>query len=66
MKENDEARYSLAHFSYSWGTIKTPEEVVDEEHPLQFEPLNHLEKLYSYITKTSQIPTASIKPDFVY
>jgi len=38
-------RYSTAQFSFMEGMIQTAEELVDEEHPLQFKPFDHLEYL---------------------
>ncbi|GMP42732.1 hypothetical protein CsSME_00012375 [Camellia sinensis var. sinensis] len=38
----NEPRYSLALFTYHTGTIRVPEELVDDEHPLQFKPFDHL------------------------
>ncbi|XP_052181076.1 probable 2-oxoglutarate-dependent dioxygenase AOP1 [Diospyros lotus] len=43
-----EARYSVAQFTFMEGTVKAPEELVDEEHPLQFKPFDHLEFLDFY------------------
>ncbi|XVE52008.1 hypothetical protein DITRI_Ditri02bG0085800 [Diplodiscus trichospermus] len=42
-------RYSLALFSFSGETIKTPEELVDEAHPLLFKPFENMDliRLYS-------------------
>lgn len=37
----NEVRYSLAIFAFSDGIIEVPEELVDEEHPLQYKPFNH-------------------------
>ncbi|KAK2997293.1 hypothetical protein RJ639_026575, partial [Escallonia herrerae] len=39
--ERDQARYSLALFSFNDGVIQVPEEVVDDEHPLKFKPFDH-------------------------
>nr|BEI31932.1 deoxypodophyllotoxin synthase [Anthriscus sylvestris] len=43
MDHGREARYSIAQFSFLEGMIETPEELVDEEHPLQYKPFNHIE-----------------------
>ncbi|KAK9997557.1 hypothetical protein SO802_022243 [Lithocarpus litseifolius] len=40
LTENLETRYSLGLFSFNNKTICVPEELVDEEHPLQYKPLN--------------------------
>ncbi|XP_010429979.1 PREDICTED: probable 2-oxoglutarate-dependent dioxygenase AOP1 [Camelina sativa] len=37
----DEIRYSLGFFSFHKGTIRTPEELVDDEHPLRYNPFEH-------------------------
>ncbi|XP_023729455.1 probable 2-oxoglutarate-dependent dioxygenase AOP1 [Lactuca sativa] len=42
------SRYSIAQFSFLEGIIETPEEFVDEEHPLQFKPFDHLKYLDFY------------------
>ncbi|XP_059644765.1 probable 2-oxoglutarate-dependent dioxygenase AOP1 [Cornus florida] len=43
------ARYSLAQFSFMQGNkVQTPEELVDEEHPLLFNPFDHLDFLKFY------------------
>ncbi|PSR96051.1 2-oxoglutarate-dependent dioxygenase AOP1.2 [Actinidia chinensis var. chinensis] len=36
-----EVRYSCGLFSYMVETVKTPDEFVDEHHPLQYKPFNH-------------------------
>ncbi|XP_041018207.1 probable 2-oxoglutarate-dependent dioxygenase AOP1 [Juglans microcarpa x Juglans regia] len=41
MMNENEARYSLALFSFSDGIIEVPKELVDDEHPLQYKPFNH-------------------------
>lgn len=45
MNYGTEARYSIAQFSFMEGMIETPEELVDEEHPLQYKPFDHLKFL---------------------
>ncbi|KAF2564961.1 hypothetical protein F2Q70_00016560 [Brassica cretica] len=37
----DEVRYSLGFFSFHKGTICTPEELVDDQHPLRYYPFEH-------------------------
>ncbi|PON77946.1 Oxoglutarate/iron-dependent dioxygenase [Parasponia andersonii] len=39
MKENKD-RYSIVLFSFIKGVIHVPEELVDEEHPLQYKPID--------------------------
>ncbi|KAK2968012.1 hypothetical protein RJ640_020420 [Escallonia rubra] len=46
----DNARYSLGLFTYSKGLIETPEELVDEQHPLMFEPYHHLESVLLHLS----------------
>ena len=40
LSENPEIRYSLGLFSFNDEPICVPEELVDEEHPLQYNPFN--------------------------
>lgn len=42
MVSGNEDRYSLAQFSFGDGMVETPEELVDEQHPLKYKPFNHL------------------------
>ncbi|RXH69047.1 hypothetical protein DVH24_031380 [Malus domestica] len=57
MMSGNEARYSTGLFSIpKEGYItKAPEEVVDEEHPLLFKPLDHVEFLGFYYTEAGQL-----------
>ncbi|KAL5725587.1 hypothetical protein ACHQM5_008717 [Ranunculus cassubicifolius] len=43
MMDGDITRYSMGLFSTIHGMIKTPEVMVDEEHPLLYKPFNHIE-----------------------
>ncbi|KAL8195993.1 hypothetical protein R6Q57_024993 [Mikania cordata] len=48
MKESAAAaadRYSIALFTFKKGTVETPEEFVDDEHPPRFKPFDH----YKYL-----------------
>jgi isopenicillin N synthase-like dioxygenase len=40
-----EDKYTIALFAFASGMIETAEELVDDEHPLQFKPFNH----YAYL-----------------
>ncbi|KAK3020545.1 hypothetical protein RJ639_047457 [Escallonia herrerae] len=40
-----EDKYTIALFSFMSGMVETPEELVDNQHPLQFKPFNH----YGYL-----------------
>lgn len=42
MHAGSKVRYSITIKSYKNGMVQTPEELVDEEHPLQFEDFDHL------------------------
>ncbi|KAL9670400.1 hypothetical protein QQ045_007951 [Rhodiola kirilowii] len=62
MKNKVCTRYSLGLFTFSNGEIRTPDELVDEEHPLQFEPFEHLGYLrafYAYQGPKSECPLKS-------
>ena len=39
--EGEEVRYALGLFAFLTGLIRAPEELVDEEHPLQYKPFEH-------------------------
>ncbi|KAL5578668.1 hypothetical protein UlMin_011110 [Ulmus minor] len=41
----EKARYSIVFFTFCNGTITSPKELVDEQHPLCYKPLNHYEYL---------------------
>ena len=46
--EAKKERYSLALFSFSGETIQSPEELVDEAHPLLFKPFDNMDLLRLY------------------
>ncbi|MED6161086.1 hypothetical protein PIB30_057483 [Stylosanthes scabra] len=56
MMSGNEARYSTGLFSIPKGgyLIKTPPEMVDEEHPLLYKPYDHVEFLKYYYTPQGQ------------
>ncbi|KAL3511834.1 hypothetical protein ACH5RR_024551 [Cinchona calisaya] len=45
MMEGKGPRYSIAQFSFMEGIVQTPEELLDDEHPLKFKPFDHIEYL---------------------
>ncbi|KAD4178107.1 hypothetical protein E3N88_26698 [Mikania micrantha] len=45
MKGSAADRYSIALFTFKKGTVETPEEFVDDEHPPRFKPFDH----YKYL-----------------
>ncbi|KAK2632597.1 hypothetical protein EUGRSUZ_L01351 [Eucalyptus grandis] len=45
VKEESQVRYSLGTFSYVTGMIETPKEFIDEAHPQQYKPFNHIDLL---------------------
>ncbi|KAF5935867.1 hypothetical protein HYC85_026996 [Camellia sinensis] len=46
--KGDKDRYTLEQFSMMKEIVKTPEELVDQEHPSQFKPFDHFEYLEFY------------------
>lgn len=50
MMKGDKPRYCLTFFSFNQGMIDIPEELVDQLHPLQFKPLDHLGLVKYYLT----------------
>ncbi|XP_004308478.1 PREDICTED: 2-oxoglutarate-dependent dioxygenase AOP3-like [Fragaria vesca subsp. vesca] len=57
-KSEDAVRYSVLLFTFHNGIITVPKELIDEEHPLKYKPLNNHEYLASRVGQTSR---ASIK-----
>ncbi|KAK4756604.1 hypothetical protein SAY87_006731 [Trapa incisa] len=48
VRDDNQVRYSLGVFSYQRGVIKTPDELINEEHPQQYKPFNHIDFLCYY------------------
>lgn len=42
LMKGNETRYSLAPFAFYRGTLQVAEGLIDEEHPLQYKPFDHL------------------------
>ncbi|XP_062088574.1 probable 2-oxoglutarate-dependent dioxygenase AOP1 [Humulus lupulus] len=51
--ENKE-RYSVALFTFIKGVIHVPEEFVDDEHPLRYEPFDHFAYNRYYLSREAQ------------
>ncbi|EEF44711.1 probable 2-oxoglutarate-dependent dioxygenase AOP1 [Ricinus communis] len=52
--DGEEVRYALGLFSFLTGLVKVPEELIDEEHPLQYKPFEHQGLLDFYQSNNSQ------------
>ncbi|PIA65341.1 hypothetical protein AQUCO_00100665v1 [Aquilegia coerulea] len=61
MMIGDDVRYSTALFSHSKGMVQTPEEMVDEEHPLLYKPFDHCAYHAFALTKEAQKFDSQIK-----
>ncbi|KAK4395281.1 putative 2-oxoglutarate-dependent dioxygenase AOP1.2 [Sesamum angolense] len=63
MMTGEEARYSIGLFSIpkSGYIIKAPEELVEDEHPLLFNPFDHVEFLDFYYSEAGQRSPAALK-----
>ncbi|CAH1425564.1 unnamed protein product [Lactuca virosa] len=63
MMSGDKARYSLGLFSIPKAgyVVKSPKEVVDDEHPLLFKPFDHVEFLQFYYTEAGQRAQSALK-----
>ncbi|XP_030969963.1 probable 2-oxoglutarate-dependent dioxygenase AOP1 [Quercus lobata] len=59
-KENT-TRYSLGYFALINGVIQTPEELVDDEHPLKYKPFDQFEFLRFDQSEEGQKSKSSIK-----
>ncbi|XP_034696544.1 probable 2-oxoglutarate-dependent dioxygenase AOP1 [Vitis riparia] len=60
MRANEE-RYSLALFAFKNGMIKVPEELVDDKHPLQFKPFDHVGFIRFFHTEEGRKSNSAIK-----
>ena len=58
--ENKE-RYSVGLFTFIKGVINVPEELVDEEHPLQYKSIYNLAYNRFYLTKEARNSVCLIK-----
>ncbi|KAK7860167.1 putative 2-oxoglutarate-dependent dioxygenase aop1.2 [Quercus suber] len=54
LNENSETRYSFGLVSYNNKTIYVPEEFVDEQHPLQYKPLNFNDYAHAHMASIAQ------------
>ncbi|KAL6334369.1 hypothetical protein AAG906_014770 [Vitis piasezkii] len=61
MMSGNEERYSLGLFQFSSGMIQIPEELGDDEHPLQFKSFDHLGLLRFFHTEEGQKSKSLIK-----
>ena len=60
--EGKEARYSIAQFSFMENiTVETPQELVDDEHPMQYKPFDHLKFLEFYSREENRRLESAIK-----
>ncbi|CAA2945094.1 probable 2-oxoglutarate-dependent dioxygenase AOP1 [Olea europaea subsp. europaea] len=60
MKE-DKERYCLALFSFNHGTTNIPKELVDSDHPLQFNPFDNFGLVHFYLNSATQMSESSAK-----
>ncbi|KAL3528817.1 hypothetical protein ACH5RR_008139 [Cinchona calisaya] len=62
MMSGNEERYSLGVFTYIKDLIvQVPEELVDDEHPLQYKPFDHYKFLHFYFTEEARRSKCPIK-----
>lgn len=52
----NETRHSLGLFAFNDGIINVPEELVDEEHPLRYKPLNMFDFLKAQAVHATGLP----------
>ncbi|KAK1416824.1 hypothetical protein QVD17_25941 [Tagetes erecta] len=54
VNKGKETRYTIALFTFLSEKVQVPNEFVDDEHPLQFKPFNHVDLLKFYDTDTGR------------
>ncbi|KAL3516896.1 hypothetical protein ACH5RR_023798 [Cinchona calisaya] len=57
----DKPRYCVALFSFNEGIVEIPEELVDQEHPLQFKPFEHIGLVRYYLSGTTDMTESTAK-----
>ncbi|KAL0342053.1 UNVERIFIED_CONTAM: putative 2-oxoglutarate-dependent dioxygenase AOP1.2 [Sesamum calycinum] len=62
-KNGKETRYAMSQFSFLSKMVEVPEELVDDEHPLQFKPFAHVDLLNFYATERG-LRSQNILKDF--
>ncbi|VVA22318.1 PREDICTED: probable [Prunus dulcis] len=55
MMRDKEVRYSVLLSTFHSGTISVPEELIDDQHPLRYKPLNHLQYLASQLGQNYRV-----------
>ncbi|PON46691.1 Oxoglutarate/iron-dependent dioxygenase [Parasponia andersonii] len=53
--EEGAVRYSVLLSTFYNGTVNVAQELVDEQHPLRYKPLNHLQYLSSQLGQRSRV-----------
>ncbi|KAL3814980.1 hypothetical protein ACJIZ3_016248 [Penstemon smallii] len=59
--KGDKPRYCLALFSFNHGITVIPEELVDSDHPLQFNPFDNFGLARFYLTAVTQMTESTAK-----
>ena len=55
------SRYSIGLFSFVNGMIHVPEELIDDEYPLQYKPFDHFKFLHFYFMEGGAESACPIK-----